>query len=195
MSATYPVKTCLWFDTEAEPAARLYTSLVPGSEILSISHYGSENQYGETGSVLEVDFRLGTQQFVALNGGPHFTHSPAASIQVYCPDQPELDRIWDGLLADGGQESQCGWLADRFGLSWQIIPTRLGGLASVLGSLFLVMLVLGTRLGELAGDPDPGRSSRTIAAMLKMSKLDIAALEAAADAEPTAESTAEPTDA
>ena len=174
MSATYPVKTCLWFDTEAEPAARLYTSLVPGSEILSISHYGSENQYGETGSVLEVEFRLGTQQFVALNGGPHFTHSPAASIQVYCPDQPELDRIWDGLLADGGEPSQCGWLTDRFGLSWQIIPTR---------------------LGELAGDPDPGRSSRTIAAMLKMSKLDIAALEAAADAEPTAESTAEPTDA
>ena len=163
MSATYPVKTCLWFDTEAEAAARLYTSLVPGSEILTISHYGSENQYGETGSVLEVDFRLGTQQFVALNGGPHFTHSPAASIQVFCPDQAELDRIWDGLLADGGEPSQCGWLTDRFGLSWQIIPTR---------------------LGELAGDPDPGRSSRTIAAMLKMSKLDIAALEAAADADP-----------
>ncbi len=164
-SPTYPVKTCLWFDTEAEPAARLYTSLVPGSEILGISHYGSENSHGETGSVLQVEFRLGTQEFVALNGGPHFTHSPAASIQVFCPDQAELDRIWFGLLADGGEESQCGWLADCFGLSWQIIPTR---------------------LGELAGDPDPGRSSRAIAAMLTMRRLDIAALEAAADGEPTA---------
>ena len=156
----YPVKTCLWFDTQAEPAAKLYTSLVPGGQILGVSHYGSENPYGETGSVLQVEFRLGAQQFVALNGGPQFPHSPAASIQVYCPDQGEVDRIWDGLIADGGQESMCGWLVDRFGLSWQIIPTR---------------------LGELAADPDPARASRAIAAMLTMRKIDIAALEAAAD--------------
>ena len=150
-SPTYPVKTCLWFDTEAEPAARLYTSLVPGSEILGISHYGSENTYGETGSVLQVEFRLGTQEFVALNGGPHFTHSPAASIQVFCPDQAELDRIWFGLLADGGEESQCGWLADRYGLSWQIIPNL---------------------LGELMGDPDAEKAKRVMEAMLQMKKID-----------------------
>lgn len=169
MPAPYPIKLCLWFDTDALPAAQLYTSLVPDSAIGRISHYGTENQYGQTGSVLEVEFTLGTQHFVALNGGPHFTHSPAASIQVFCPDQAELDRIWDGLLADGGQESQCGWLADRFGLSWQIIPTR---------------------LGELASDPDPERASRVIAAMLQMRKLDIAALEAAADGLPAPEASA-----
>lgn len=160
MTASHPVKTCLWFDTQALDAARLYTSLVPGGELGSISHYGPENEHGATGSVLQVEFRLGTQQFVALNGGPHFTHSPAASIQVFCPDQAEVDRIWDGLIAGGGEESMCGWLVDRFGLSWQIIPTR---------------------LAELASDPDPERASRAIAAMLQMRKLDIAALEAAAD--------------
>jgi len=157
---TLPVKTCLWFDDQAEPAARLYTSLVPDSEILGVSHYGAENEHGPTGQVLQVEFRLGAQQFVALNGGPHFTLSPAASIQVFCPDQAEVDRLWDALTADGGEESMCGWLADRYGLSWQIIPTR---------------------LGELASDPDPERASRTIAAMLTMRKLVVAELEAAAD--------------
>ena len=98
MTQTYPVTTCLWFDTEAETAARLYTSLVPGSELGQISYYGAENEHGETGSVLQVEFRLGTQQFVALNGGPIFTHSPAASIQVFCPDQAEVDRLWYCLL-------------------------------------------------------------------------------------------------
>ena len=125
MTQTYPVTTCLWFDTEAETAARLYTSLVPGSALGQISYYGAENEHGETGSVLQVEFRLGTQQFVALNGGPIFTHSPAASIQVFCPDQAEVDRLWYGLLDGGGEESQCGWLTDRFGLSWQIIPCLL----------------------------------------------------------------------
>lgn len=155
-----PIKTCLWFDVEAEPAAQLYTSLVPDSEILSVSHYGVENTYGPEGSVLQVEFRLGTQHYVALNGGKHFTLSPAASIQVYCPDQAEVDRLWDALTADGGEESMCGWLVDRYGLSWQIIPTR---------------------LGELASDPDPERASRAIGAMLKMRKIVVAELEAAAD--------------
>jgi len=154
------ITTCLWFDTQAEPAARLYTSLVPDSEVLGVNHYGSENEHGPTGSVLQVEFRLGTQHYVALNGGPHFTLSPAASIQVYCPDQAEVDRLWDALTADGGEESMCGWLTDRFGLSWQIIPTR---------------------LAELAGDPDPERASRAIAAMLRMRRIVVAELEAAAD--------------
>jgi predicted 3-demethylubiquinone-9 3-methyltransferase (glyoxalase superfamily) len=153
------VATCLWFDDQALPAATLYTSLVPDSEILGVSHYGPENSHGETAAVLQVEFRLGSQRFVALNGGPHFTLTPAASIQVYCPDQAEVDRLWEALTADGGQESRCAWLVDRFGLSWQIIPTR---------------------LVELIGDPDPEVSARVVAAMLTMGKIDVAALDAAA---------------
>ena len=156
---TYPVKTCLWFDSDAAAAAELYTALIPDSQILRTSHYGPENEYGATGSVLEVEFRLGAQVYVALNGGPHFRHTPAASIQVYCPDQAEVDRLWGALIEGGGEESMCGWLVDRFGLSWQIIPTR---------------------LAELAADPDPDRASRVVAAMLTMRRIVIADLEAAA---------------
>lgn len=154
-------KTCLWFDTQAAEAAQLYTSVIPGGEILSTSRYGEDLPHGVAGQVLTVEFRLGDQQFVALNGGPHFTHSPAASVQVFCEDQAEVDRIWDALIADGGAESQCGWLTDRFGFSWQVIPTR-----------YL----------ELAADPDPEVAGRVTRAMLQMRKLDIAALEAAAAA-------------
>ncbi len=159
---TPPVQTCLWFDTEAFDAAQLYTSLLPDARITSVTHYPDQVDFpsGEPGAVLTVEFELGTQRFVALNGGPHFQLTPAASIQVFCADQAEVDRLWEGLLADGGQESQCGWLVDRFGLSWQVIPTR---------------------LTELMSDPDPARARRTTAAMLTMRKLDIAALEAAAD--------------
>lgn len=161
---TPPVQTCLWFDTQALDAAQLYTTLLPDARITSVTRYPDRHELpsGEPGSVLTVEFTLGTQRFVALNGGPHLKLSPAASVQVFCADQVEVDRLWEGLLADGGQESQCGWLVDRFGLSWQVIPTR---------------------LTELMSDPDPGRARRATAAMLTMRKLDIAALEAAADQE------------
>ncbi len=177
MSATQSVTTCLWFDTQAHEAAQLYTSLLPDSEIGAVSRYPQDHAFpsGAPGGVLTVDFRLGSQRFVGLNGGPHYQLTPAASIQVYCPDQAEVDRLWDALTADGGEESQCGWLVDRFGLSWQIIPTR---------------------LTELMTDPDPGRAQRAAAAMLTMRRLDIAALEAAADGQPAPPSTpTEPTDA
>lgn len=154
---SHPIRTCLWFDTQALDAAQLYTSLLPDGAIEQVSHYTEANQYGPEGTVLQVEFRLGTQLFTALNGGPHFTLTPAASIQVYVPDQVELDRVWDGLLADGGAPSQCGWLVDRFGLSWQIIPALLGELMS----------------------GDPAAAERTMAALLRMGKLDIAALQRA----------------
>lgn len=154
-------KTCLWFDADGLEAAELYCSLIEDAEITHISSYTDANTYGETGRPLEVDFRLGSQQFVALNGGPQFPHTEAASIQVYVEGQAELDRLWDGLLAGGGEPSMCGWLRDRFGLSWQVIPTR---------------------LAELMNHPDAAASERVVACMLTMQKLDIAELEAAAEA-------------
>jgi predicted 3-demethylubiquinone-9 3-methyltransferase (glyoxalase superfamily) len=156
MSAITPF---LWFDTEAEEAATLYTSLFPRSTIVNVSRYGSSGP-GPAGSVMTVTFDLDGQRFTALNGGPQFPFTEAVSFQVDCASQDEVDRYWNALTADGGEESQCGWLRDRFGLSWQIVPSR---------------------LPELLGDPDPKRAQRAMAAMLQMKKLDIAALEAAAD--------------
>jgi predicted 3-demethylubiquinone-9 3-methyltransferase (glyoxalase superfamily) len=149
---------CLWFDTEAEEAATLYTSVLPNSRILDVARYG-EGAPRPAGMVMTVSFELNGQEFVALNGGPDFTFNEAVSFQVMCEDQDEVDTYW-AKLSEGGSEGPCGWLKDRFGLSWQIVPTR---------------------LGELLGDPDPDRAARAMQCMLTMGKLDIAALERAAD--------------
>ena len=148
---------CLWFDTEGEDAAQLYTSIFPNSRIVDVTRYGSAGPRAE-GSVMTVKFELDGQEFVALNGGPDFTFSEAISFQVECDSQDEVDRYWSAL-SEGGEEGPCGWLKDRFGLSWQIIPRR---------------------LPELLSDPAREKSQRVMAAMLTMKKIDVAALEAAA---------------
>jgi predicted 3-demethylubiquinone-9 3-methyltransferase (glyoxalase superfamily) len=151
------ITPCLWFDTEGEDAAKLYTSIVPNSRITNIMRHGSAGP-GPEGSVLTVEFELDGQAFVALNGGPQFTFSEAISFQISCDSQEEVDEYWS-KLSEGGEEGPCGWLKDRFGLSWQIIPKR---------------------LPELLGDPDREKSQRVMAAMLEMRKIDIAGLERAA---------------
>ncbi len=143
----------LWFDGQAEEAAKLYVSILPNSRILNVTHY-AEGGPGEAGSVLTVEFELDGCKFVALNGGPEYKFTPAVSFQIACATQEEVDRLWQ-KLGDGGREDQCGWLTDRYGVSWQVTPTV---------------------LGELLGDPDPVKSSRVMAAMMPMKKLDIAAL-------------------
>ena len=144
----------LWFDDQAEAAANLYVSLVPNSRVTAVTPAGP-------GKVMTISFELDGVPFTALNGGPVYRHTEAFSISVSCENQAEVDRYWDALIADGGQPSRCGWLKDRFGLSWQIVPTA---------------------LPRLLSDPDRGRAQRAMQAMLKMDKLDVAALEAAADA-------------
>ncbi|MCX6433288.1 MAG: VOC family protein [Actinobacteria bacterium] len=151
------ITTCLWFDGQGQDAADFYVALFPSSRILSVSHYPEDGQR-PAGSVLTVDFEIFGRPFMALNGGPQFTHSEAVSFQVFCDDQNEIDRVWDALTADGGQESMCGWWKDRFGVSWQVVPADLGAL--------------------LAGD-DPDGAPRAWAAMMQMRKLDIAALKRA----------------
>jgi predicted 3-demethylubiquinone-9 3-methyltransferase (glyoxalase superfamily) len=153
------ITPCLWFDTEGEEAAELYCSLIPNSKIVSTTLYGDAGPR-PAGSVMTVEFELDGRPYVALNGGPEFPFTEAVSFQVSCADQEEVDRLWDALLEGGGEESMCGWLKDRFGLSWQIIPEA---------------------LPRLLGDPDQGRAERAMAAMLKMRKLDVAAMQAAAD--------------
>jgi predicted 3-demethylubiquinone-9 3-methyltransferase (glyoxalase superfamily) len=148
----------LWYESEAEEAAMLYTSLFPNSEILSVNRYGAAGP-GPKGSVMTVSFELDGQRFVALNGGPAHPLTEAVSFVVDCTTQEEVDRYWDALTEDGGEESVCGWLRDRFGLSWQIVP----GI-----------------LPELLSDPDREKSQRVMQAMLQMRKIDIAGLEAAA---------------
>ena len=155
---------CLWFDGQAEEAAQLYTSVFPNSSIDQVTRYGPDMPPPmKEGDVLTVDFTLDGQQYTALNGGPQFRFSEAVSFQIVCADQEESDRYWDRLTADGGEESMCGWLKDRFGLSWQVIPA---GFTDVLA------------------DPDPQRSQRAMQAMLGMRKLDLAAMRAAADGVP-----------
>ncbi|UZJ24621.1 VOC family protein [Rhodococcus antarcticus] len=144
----------LWFDGQAEAAAELYTSVFPRSAITEISRTGP----GEP--AMTVSFTLDGEPFTALNGGPQFAFTEAISFQVPCADQEEVDRYWS-LLSEGGEEGRCGWLKDRFGLSWQVVPTALPG---------------------LLGDPDPDRAQRAMTAMMGMAKLDIAAMRAAADA-------------
>jgi predicted 3-demethylubiquinone-9 3-methyltransferase (glyoxalase superfamily) len=148
---------CLWFDTQAEEAATFYTSIFPDSRILDVSRYGEAGPR-PAGSVMTVSFVLAGREFVGLNGGPEFTFNEAISLQVGCETQDEVDELWR-RLSEGGEEGQCGWLKDRFGLWWQVIPTR---------------------LPDLLSDPDPDRSQRAMQAMLGMKRLDIAALEAAA---------------
>ena len=150
---------CLWFDTEGEAAAELYTSVFPNSKILDVARYGEAGPR-PAGTVMTVSFELNGQEFLALNGGPDFTFTEAVSFQVFCDDQEEVDRYWNAL-SEGGEEGPCGWLKDRFGLSWQIVPTR---------------------LMELIRDPDRGRAHRATQSMLGMMKIEIAELERAADA-------------
>ena len=149
----------LWFEKDMEPAISLYVSLIPGSAIEWLSAVPADNPSGPAGSVRTAAFRLGDQSYRAIQAGPLDRFNRSFSIVVQCETQAEIDRLWAALLEGGGKESQCGWLSDRWGLSWQIVPQR---------------------LGELMGDPAPGRGKRVAEAMLKMVKFDIAALEAAA---------------
>ncbi|WP_131787186.1 VOC family protein [Protofrankia symbiont of Coriaria ruscifolia] len=149
---------CLWFDTQAEEAAQFYASIFPSSTIVDVTHYGPGGPRPE-GMVMTVTFVLDGQEYVALNGGPEFTFSEAISFQVSCTSQAEVDEYWS-RLTDGGEEGPCGWLKDRYGLSWQIVPTA---------------------LRELLTDPDPGRSQRAMRAMLQMKKIDVTELRRAAD--------------
>jgi predicted 3-demethylubiquinone-9 3-methyltransferase (glyoxalase superfamily) len=146
----------LWFDTQAEEAANFYVSIFKNSKIGKISRYGDAGP-GPKGSVMVISFELEGQQFTALNGGPQFKFTPAISLMVNCDTQQEVDELWEKLSA-GGRTDHCGWLQDRFGLSWQIVPTA---------------------LGRLMSSPDREKANRVMQAMLKMNKLDIATLERA----------------
>jgi len=148
----------LWFDHQAEEAAQFYTSIFKNSKILQVSRYGDAGP-GPKGSVMVVNFQLGGQQVTALNGGPRFKFSEAFSFVVNCDTQQEIDEYWGKLTSGGGEESMCGWLKDKFGFSWQIVPTE---------------------LGKLMGHKDPKTATRVMQALLQMKKLDIAKLKAAA---------------
>ena len=151
------ITPCLWFDTQGEEAATFYTSLFPNSTIDDVTHYGSAGPRPE-GTVMTVNFTLDGNPFLALNGGPEFTFSEAVSFQIDCADQDEVDRYWDAL-SEGGEPGPCGWLKDRFGLSWQVVPTA---------------------LPRLLSNPDPETAQRVMTTMMGMNKLDIAELEKAA---------------
>jgi predicted 3-demethylubiquinone-9 3-methyltransferase (glyoxalase superfamily) len=146
----------LWFDANAEEATNFYTSIFKNSEIISINRYG-EGSPGQAGTVMTTTFTLDGQPFMALNGGPHFKFTEAISFFVNCETQEEVDELWQ-KLTDGGEEGQCGWLKDKFGVSWQIVPTA---------------------LGELMGDPDPEKSRRVVEAMLQMHKIEVEKLKQA----------------
>jgi predicted 3-demethylubiquinone-9 3-methyltransferase (glyoxalase superfamily) len=152
------ISPCLWFDTEGEEAANFYTSVFKNSRILDVSRYGEAGPR-PAGTVMTVTFEIEGQEFTALNGGPEFKFNEAVSFQVQCETQEEVDELWSSLTKEG-EAGPCGWLKDRYGLSWQIIPTA---------------------LNELLNDPDPQRSQRAMKAMLQMGKLDIEALRRAAD--------------
>lgn len=156
MKAREKITPCLWFDGDAEEAAKFYISVFGGS-IRSVSHYG-KNMHMPEGTPLLVEFDIDGRQLQALNGGPQYKFTPALSLSVTCADQEEVDRLWKGLTADGGREVQCGWLQDKYGLSWQIVPAR---------------------MIEIMEDPDKQKVGRAMAAMMQMIKLDVAKLEAA----------------
>ncbi|WP_437306238.1 VOC family protein [Sorangium sp. So ce388] len=158
MATTQKIKTFLWFDNNAEEAVRLYTSLFKNSRIVDELRNGDAGP-GPKGSLLTVEFEIEGQRFVAMNGGPHFKFNEAISLAVTCETQAEVDELWTKLTADGGAESQCGWLKDRFGLSWQIVPSA---------------------LPRLLQHPEPAKAARVMQAMMQMKKLDIARLEEAA---------------
>ena len=152
----------LWFDGDAEEAAGLYVSLLPDSRVESVSRSPADNPSTPAGAVLVVDFTLAGQPFRAINGGPEFHFNEAISFVIDCEDQAEVDRLWNALIAGGGSPGQCGWLKDRYGMSWQIVPRQLGG---------------------MLGDPDSEKARRAMEAMLQMGKIDIAAMRAAFDGE------------
>ena len=155
MSAITP---CLWFDGQAEEAARLWTSIFPDSRIDRVNQSASDTPSGPKGTVLTVEFTLRGQPFVALNGGPDFHFNEAISFVIDCKDQAEVDHYWDALTAGGGEPGPCGWLKDRFGVSWQVVPRR---------------------LNELIQSADAAAAERAMQAMLSMSKIDVAELERA----------------
>ena len=152
------ISPCLWFDGDAEEAARLYTSLFPNSHIDSVDRSPADTPSGPEGTVITVNFTLAGRSYIALNGGPDFKFTEAVSFSIDCDDQAEVDRYWDALLADGGEPSVCGWLRDRFGLSWQVIPRQ---------------------LPEMLNSKDRDAARRAMQAMLKMVKIDVAELERA----------------
>ena len=158
--AKQKIRPCLWYDGTAEEAANFYVTLLPDSRVDNVQRSPADNPSMKEGGVLVVEFTLAGQQYIGLNGGPLFHFTEAVSFQVLTEDQAETDRLWEALTANGGEESQCGWLKDRWGLSWQITPKR---------------------LLELVGDSDPDRARRAMEAMLKMRKIDIAEIERAAD--------------
>jgi predicted 3-demethylubiquinone-9 3-methyltransferase (glyoxalase superfamily) len=158
MAAVPKISPFLWFDTQAEEAAKFYVSIFPGSKILAVTHYGDTGP-GRKGSVMTVSFQLGNQKVVALNAGPQFKFTEAISLAVECETQEEVDRYWKALTANGGQEGDCGWLKDRYGLSWQVTPT------------VMIQIIEGS---------DPKKTDRAMAAMMQMKKFDIAKIEAAA---------------
>jgi predicted 3-demethylubiquinone-9 3-methyltransferase (glyoxalase superfamily) len=163
------IRICLWFDKEGEEAAKFYTSLFKNSKIGAIERYPDLDKYPEgpppdrAGQVLTVEFELDGRPFLALNGGSEFKFTEAVSLQVDCKDQAEVDDYWEKLIANGGEESQCGWLKDKYGLSWQIIPRR---------------------LIELLQDKDTEKANRAFQAMLTMQKIDVATIERAAEGIP-----------
>lgn len=148
----------LWFDGRAEEAANFYTSIFKNSKVVSVMRYGDAGP-GPRGSPMSATFQLEGQEFIALNGGPHYTFTPAISFFVHCETQAEVDHFWE-KLSEGGREVQCGWLQDKFGVSWQIVPTV---------------------LGKMLGDKDPAKSKRVMQAMVQMIKLDIQGLQQAYD--------------
>jgi predicted 3-demethylubiquinone-9 3-methyltransferase (glyoxalase superfamily) len=152
---------CLWFDGNAEEAAEFYVTLVPNSHVDNVWRSPAVTPSGPVGMVLTVDFTVAGQQLQGLNCGPEFRFNESVSFVIDCEDQAEVDRLWESLTANGGERGPCGWLKDRFGLSWQIVPRR---------------------LGELVNDPDPERARRAMEAMLTMGKIEVAELERAADA-------------
>jgi len=156
------ITPCLWFDDQLEEAATFYTSIFPRSHVRHLARVGGdEGEDGARGAVTVGEFDLDGLRFRAINGGPQFRFTEAVSFSVRCADQAEVDHYWDSLTADGGEESMCGWLKDRFGLSWQIVPAR---------------------LDELLSDSDPARAQASAQAMLQMRRIVVADLEAAADA-------------
>jgi len=153
------ITPCLWFDGNAEEAANFYVSLLPDSRIDKVSRSAADNPSTSEGQVITIEFTVAGQQFMGLNGGPQFPFTEAVSFSVSCDDQAEVDRLWDALTANGGKPVQCGWLKDRYGLSWQVAPTA--------------------ALQETTGGPDAAGRQRAFDAMMKMVKLDVAELRAA----------------
>ena len=157
------IAPCLWFDGQAEEAAEFYTSLFPNGRIDKVSRAAADTPSGPQGSVLTVDFTLAGQQFIGLNGGPDFTFNEAISLSIDCQDQAEVDRFWEKLVEGGGEHSVCGWLKDRYGVSWQVIPRQ---------------------LPEMLNGPDPAGAARAMKAMLEMTKIDVAKIREAYEGTP-----------